>query len=218
MQRVFTQCKRSLLFFVFYLVSFPSYADPVQTVLDFESLFSLDSVTTQFPGVTFSNAAALTAGDSLNEVDFPPASGTNVVVDDGAAISISFDSLVSNFSGLFTYLVPVVLDAYDEFDNLVLSATSAFSDNTNFFGEFGSAPNELLSLNYAAGISRVTISGDPFGYSFVMDDAKFVTAAPALAVSAPDSISLFLFGGVLLMLVLRSHLCLPSSADRLLAR
>jgi uncharacterized protein (TIGR03437 family) len=41
-------------------------------LLHFEGLTSLEQVTTQFPGITFSNTITLTAGISLNEVDFPP--------------------------------------------------------------------------------------------------------------------------------------------------
>ena len=57
-------------------------------VIDFEILASLESVTSQFAGLTFSNSTTLTAGISLNEFDFPPHSGDNVVSDDGGPITI----------------------------------------------------------------------------------------------------------------------------------
>jgi hypothetical protein len=61
--------------------------------IDFESLSDSEIVTTQYAGVgvTFSNATALTAGISLNEFDFPPNSGVNVVYDEGGPMTISFD-------------------------------------------------------------------------------------------------------------------------------
>ena len=69
------------------LLALPSslFADPIK--IDFESLTELDSVSTQFLGLTFSNAAVLTAGSSLNEIELPPHSGLNAVFDDGGAAS-----------------------------------------------------------------------------------------------------------------------------------
>src|ERR1035437_846057 len=85
-------------------------------LLDFESLTSLEVVTTQFPGLTFSNTITLTAGISLNELDFPPRSGVNVVSDDGGPISILFSTPMLSFSGYFTYIVPLSLEAFDSSD------------------------------------------------------------------------------------------------------
>jgi len=49
--------------------------------IDFESLALDEFVTTQFADqqVLFGNAVTLVAGISLNEIDFPPSSGTNVI-------------------------------------------------------------------------------------------------------------------------------------------
>jgi hypothetical protein len=43
-------------------------------------------------------------------------------------------------------------------------------------GDPGSSPNEFLSVSFASSISSVTITGDPAGGSFVMDDATLATA------------------------------------------
>src|SRR5580698_1855718 len=60
------------------------------------------SITTQFPGLTFTNTTVITAGISLNEFEFPPRSGSNVAFDDGGPITIAFASPTSSFSGYFT--------------------------------------------------------------------------------------------------------------------
>src|SRR5688572_11915416 len=66
----------------------PVQAAPV--LIDFDALGDGDgdAVTNQFAGVMFSNATVLTAGLSLNELDYPPRSGSNVVYDNGAPITI----------------------------------------------------------------------------------------------------------------------------------
>jgi hypothetical protein len=55
---------------------------PVQadTLLDFEGLGDLEAVDRFYPGVTFRNAIAEIAGFSLNDAEFPPASGVTVAV------------------------------------------------------------------------------------------------------------------------------------------
>ena len=154
--------------------------------LDFEGLADLDSVTTQFGGLTFSNTIALVsgaAGGSLNEISFPPNSGVTVVSDDGAPITITFDTPVASVSGFFTYVVPVTITAFDSLLSAVASDTSLFSNNTADAGDAGSSPNELLEVAFAAGISSLTIEGDLQGGSFVLDDLTFV---PAVVVATPE--------------------------------
>ncbi|MCW5976490.1 MAG: PEP-CTERM sorting domain-containing protein [Bryobacteraceae bacterium] len=145
-----------------------AHANPIT----FESLSDGDLVTTQVPGLTFSNTIALTAGISLNEFDFPPHSGKNVVSDEGGPISILFDTPVSSFSAYFTYLVPLSLEAFDLTGSSVDLATSLFSQNDRSTGDPGSSPNELLRVVFAGGISRVVITGFSDGGSFVMDDVN----------------------------------------------
>src|SRR5262249_55316111 len=129
----------------------PSYA----ALIDFEDLNDLDSVTTQYAGVTFSNAIALSAGISLNEVDFPPHSGSNVIVDAGAPMSLTFAGAVSAFNGYFTYAAPLTLTAY-ALDGTALGSTASAS-STNV----GTSPNELLSLSGLGSIYSILIAGDP---------------------------------------------------------
>lgn len=60
------------------------------TTLDFEGLSDGDAVTNQFAaqGVTISNGIVLGAGISLNEIESPPKSGSNVVSDEGSTATI----------------------------------------------------------------------------------------------------------------------------------
>src|ERR1700722_13497991 len=74
------------------------------TLIDFEGLPDSTVVTNQYAGLLFSNAVILTAGFSLNEFEFPPHSGVNVLSDNGGPISITFDGPVLSFSGFFTYV------------------------------------------------------------------------------------------------------------------
>jgi hypothetical protein len=97
-------------------VSVPLFAIPV--AIDFETLADSETVTNQFAGLTFSNSKALSAGISLNEFEFPPRSGANVVLDDGGAISITFASLAQSFGAYFTYSSSISLKAFDGAANL----------------------------------------------------------------------------------------------------
>jgi hypothetical protein len=161
---------------------------------NFEDLTDSERLTTQYAlfGVTFTNATALTAGISLNEFEFPPHSGTNVIFDDGGPMTLIFSIPMVYFEGYFTYLVPLTLNFFDALNNLVGSANSNFSSNMVLSGDPGSSPNELLSFAWGPGISSVVISGDLGGNSFTMDD---LTATPV-----PEPGTLLLLGsGVLAM-------------------
>jgi len=158
--------------------------------LDFEAFPdhtpALDStpLTDQFPGLAFSNATVISAGVTLNELEFPPHSGSNVVFDDGGPISILFSTPVVNVSAFFTYTEPLTLTAFDSNNNPLGAIKSMFSNNEALSGDAGSRPNEPLGLAFASGISTITIAGDPQGGSFVMDDLSFT---PAAAQSVPES-------------------------------
>jgi hypothetical protein len=157
-------------------------------LLNFEGFPDGTILTTQYSGVTFANATVISAGISLNESEFPPHSGDNVAFDDGGPISIFFTTAVLSFGGYFTYLEPLTLAAFDATSTEVALATSAFSTNDALFGDPGSSPNEFLQVSFPDGISSVTITGDPSGDSFVMDDATY--AIVTTAVPEPGSVLL----------------------------
>jgi hypothetical protein len=54
--------------------------------LNFDGFPDSTILTDQYPGVTFTNAIILTAGISVNEFEFPPHSGVNIVSDNGGPI------------------------------------------------------------------------------------------------------------------------------------
>jgi hypothetical protein len=152
--------------------------------LDFEGFPDSTILTTQYPGLTFTNAIILTSGISLNEFDFPPRSGVNVVSDNNGPMTIDFGSPITSFGAYFTYLEPLSLDAFNASNAEVASASSAFSNNLACLagppcqGDPGSSPNEFIGLGFAGGISSVTITGDPLGGSFTMDDMTYTSAVP----------------------------------------
>ena len=155
----------------------PGRAIAAPITINFDGLSDLDAVTNQFSGLTFSNATVLTAGTSLNEFEFPPHSGANVIFDDGGALSIAFAAPIFSFTGFFTYASPLALSLFDTHNNLLGSVSAAHSSNGALSGEAGSAPNELLQFISNVAIGSVTITGDPAGGSFVLDDLTYDTQA-----------------------------------------
>lgn len=162
--------------------------------IDFDTLSDSEVVIAQFTGLTFSNTTALTAGISLNEFEFPPRSGDNVVFDDSGPMTITFASPMADFEAYFTYVVPLALSFYDAASNLLGTENSAFLSNLALSGDPGSSPNELIAFAWIAGFSKVVIEGDSAGGSFTMDDPTF--NPPLTAVPEPTS-ALLLAGGLL---------------------
>jgi hypothetical protein len=169
----------------------PCTAVPI--TIDFEGFADGTPVVSQYSNLTFSQATIATAGISLNELDFPPHSGDNVVLDDGGALTIAFAAAISEFSGFFTYSSPITLSAYDASHSLLAVIASDFSNNTGTSGDPGSAPNEFMQLS-VAGISFVTVAGDPSGDSFVLDDASYITSDEPPPAGVPEPGTLTLMG------------------------
>jgi hypothetical protein len=163
-------------------------ASPV--VIDFESLLDGTTVTT-IEGVSFSNAVAYQAGLSLNDGEFPPHSGSVAVSDEGGPMTLLFSTPVTKVGAFLTYVVPVTLSAWNALDVFLGSTASSFSINTVSAGDPGSSPNEFLSLAFADGIAKLTVSGDAGGGSFVLDDLTFATPR---AVPEPATVALMAIG------------------------
>jgi hypothetical protein len=169
------------------LVAFVASTDAISAAtLGFEGLADGTSVTSQYPGLTFSNATVLTADISLNEFEFPPHSGANVVADLGGPISIDFGTAVSSVSAYFTYTVPLTLTAFNVLNEVVSTAHSQFANNLACLagppcsGDAGSSPNELMIVSSAGGIARVVMMAGPDGSSFAFDDLSYIPAGPAV--------------------------------------
>lgn len=151
------------------VLGFSSFS-PAATI-DFEGLADGTTIGSTYSalGVVFSQAQAVSAGISLNEVEFPPHSGANVALDFGGPIVLLFSTPVVSFQGFFTYATGITLLGTLS-GGSVASANSTFADN---FVSSGNPPNELLQLSSAGGIDTITITGDPAGGSFVVDDISF---------------------------------------------
>jgi hypothetical protein len=172
------------------LATASALADPI--TLNFDNFSDGTKVTNQFAGLTFANATALKAGVTLNELEFPPKSGSNVIFNDGGAMTITFIAPILNFEAYFTYDSRLTITAFDANGNQVGSLSSQFLNNLALSGVAGSNPNELLSLSSAAGIVRIVISTTG---SFVLDDLRYnALAAP---VPEPATLALMLGGGAM---------------------
>ncbi len=161
---------RARLAIIVVLLSLPSLRAQ-SSLLDFESLANGSIVTNQFAGLVFSSATIARAGISLDELEFPPHSGVNVAFDSSGPVAITFSPPVAQFSGYFNYRVPVTIQAFDASNNALATSTSKFSSNLAVSGVTGSSPNEFLRVS-GANIARVTITGDPNGTSFSLDDVS----------------------------------------------
>ena len=155
-----------------------SLTQAVSTVLDFEGLTDGTVITNQFPGAAFSNAIILSSGVSLNEFEFPPRTGVNVLSDNGGPINITFSTPITSFSAWFTYASAVKVTAFGAANAQVAVANSAFANNEALSGDPGSLPNEKLTVTFAGGINRISLAGLPAGGSFAVDD---ITVAPPLS-------------------------------------
>ena len=137
-------------------------------VLTFDDLSEGDVVSNQFAslGVAIGgNPVVLTAMSWLNEIDFPPHSGANVLIDEDGPISFVFAPGVSSVSGFFTYATQLTIDVFDPGGMLLTTGQSAGLTN------FGS--NEFFE--FTGDIGSISIAGLPSGAgpSFTLDDLSF---------------------------------------------
>ena len=192
-----------------FVVSASASASPI--TLNFDGLGDFDLLTNQFPGLTFSNAVALTSGTSLNEFDFPPRSGTNVVVDNDGPMSINFAASVYSLTGYFTYSSPVTLTAFDADNNILGSVTSSLLEN--FVSSNTPNPNEYLSFESFVGIRSVTFAGSAFGGSFVLDDLTYDDERSTARVPEPTSLAVVLVGSALALVARRRRRLVRSKGN-----
>lgn len=164
--------------------------------IDFDTLIDGEAVTTQFSGLSFTNATALTSGVSLNEFEFPPHSGENVLVDTGGPMTIEFERPIQHIDGYLTYLNPLKIYYYDSAFSLIASTSSSFSNNMALSGDEESSPNERFSFNSTIGIHRLVIEGAIDGNSFALDS---ISHSPLVsAVPEPSTLLLMLSAFVII--------------------
>lgn len=184
--------------FLVALFMMAAFASPVRAALiDFESLALDEFVTNQFAaeGVLFGNAINLVAGITLNEIDFPPSSGTNVIAGlDLGALSATIPLGASHVSMQMTTALNASVRFFDSLDALL--------------GEILVTPNlggqTLVSFDSLSPIATVSIGDQATGSAFFLtvDDFEFVTSA----VPEPSMLVLMIWG------------LLPVAAARVLRR
>ncbi len=154
------------------VVTMAAAASPAGAALiDFESMAIDEFVTNQFEsdGILFSNAVTLVAGVSLNEIAFPPSSGTNVIsgLDIGPLEAVLLLG-ASRVSFQITTAVPARVSFFDSVDA--------------FVGELLVAPNleghTQVWFDSSSPIGRVSIGDDFLGSAFFLtvDDFDFETS------------------------------------------
>lgn len=146
------------------------------TTIDFEGLPDLTPVGSTYSafGLSLTGATAITSGLSLNEFEFPPKSGSNVVFDDGGPISGEFATPVTSLGAYLTHAQTITLSLYSAGGSLIATVTSASTDN---LPSTGGSPNEFLSYVSAVGIKSFSFSGSSIGESFTLDDLTFDTSS-----------------------------------------
>jgi len=186
-------------FLLFSLVLYSPAASASVVTIDFEGLADLDPITNQFPGLVFSNAASIisgAAGGSSNEAEFPPRSGLTVAFNTGSPLEILFSPSVVDVTAYLTYNVLVTMTAFGALNQVVGTATSAYSNNLLVSGEMGSVPNEPLTVAFAGGVSRIELS--TLG-TFTLDDLTYTTASTAVPeVSSVSMLAMAALAGLLL--------------------
>ena len=158
--------------------------------ITFDNFKDGTKITNQLPNLTLNNAVVRTSGVSLNELQFPPISGTSVITDSGP-ITINFTSPVLAFSGYFTYSLPLIIRAFDVTGKEVGLSTSLFA--SNLADVLGNKPNELLQVSFASGIYKIIINGSAAGNSFAGDNFSF-TNSPAASIPEPATLTLLGIG------------------------
>jgi hypothetical protein len=142
-------------------------------VIDFEDLMEGDVLSSQYSGygVTFYNGTILMAGSMLNEIDFPPHSGNNAVVNLENPVWIHFDSLpTASVGAWFTWVNPFQLTAYNS--TLALLETVSVTEPSHF-----GTPVFVGLSRATSDIRWLAIVGDT-PESFVMDDVTLGSPVP----------------------------------------
>lgn len=153
------------------------------TTLDFEGLAEGALAPNTFAGVTISGGQVLTSGISLNEFEFPPKSGLNVLSNVGSQTSFDFSGFVTSFSAYVTGTGVVSLSLYDG----VTLLGSAATGGANYVS--AGTPNFLLSVP-GAHITRALLS-TAAGFDYTVDDVSFAAGA---GVPEPATWALMLVG------------------------
>lgn len=184
--------KKKLIRILFLLIA-PLIASQVQAgIIGFEELTDGTPIRDFYAsqGVTFNLATAITAGLSLNEIEFPPYEGVNAVYDNTGPVDIIFATPTNSVAAFFTYLAPLQITAFDISGTALSTIGSAFNNNTFLSGDPGSTPNERLGFAFSSPvIAHINITGDINGSSFTFDNLSFSNNINS--VPEPNTLQLF---------------------------
>lgn len=136
----------------------------------------------QAQGVTFTEGSGLVQGGDLNDLNYPPHSGTTVAYNlTGTNVSFQLSRAGTEVSGYVTSLYGITLTCFNAQGGSVGSA-SAPAPNLANYSESVAGPNTLIRVR-GSGITRCTFSGTPNYFtvddiSIVMDDVR-LTCTPS---------------------------------------
>lgn len=168
------------LFVAVFLVVSKAASWENSALLNFDGVKDGVSVTNQFAGLLFANATVITAGVTLNELEFPPHSENKVVFNDGGAMSINFLPPVYGIECYVTYGSRLTLTAYDINGLPLGTALSQFPNNQALSGTAGSKANELLFFSSLTAIAKIAIASAD-NTSFALDDFRITdTTVPTI--------------------------------------
>lgn len=162
-------------------------------VYDFDSFTDGTVLSSQYAGLSFSQATVLMAKGSLNDLAYPAHSSDGVVFDSGGPITITFFSPVFRVGGYFTYSSGLTVTAYDVDGVLLDTGIGAYGINlADGSGDPDSSSNEFLQVDSADGrISYITLTAHADGNSFVLDD---LSVDATVAIPEPSTIALISVG------------------------
>lgn len=150
--------------------------------LDFEDFTDSSPLTNEIIGFTFSGGTVLTAGVGLNEIDFPPRSGTNVLAALLGSLTVIANVPFGQFSAYFTFDEQLMFSGFDVAGNLLFSFNSPINSNLGSNSLIGFAAPEISSLVIA------TQGSTPF----TMDDLDVSTVT--VTVPEPGTLALLPLG------------------------
>lgn len=193
-------------------------ARAASVTIDFESFAEFDepgTMSTVLGDVQFVGATVLTGFNAsggfgnLNDDDFPPRSGTNVVsnllvdLNAGAVVygplSLNFENPLYSFLGYFTYNAPLNL-LFTLGNGTTTSVDRVGSNLGQDVSSGGALPNEEIRFESALGITGVVITlGSPVHQAypdatFALDDLTLSNDFPGQSAPVPEPASLLLLG------------------------
>lgn len=157
------------------LVAFGLGSAAHAALVDFESFNDGDLIVSEVPGVVVSGGTVLSAGIGLNELDFPPSSGFNVLAALSGPLTFNFGVAVTA-SAFLVSAEQVSVSAFDALGALLDTFDAPFASNLG-------AP-QWVDFSRPGASRYALASAQPF----VIDDLNF-NAAP-FGIPEPSSLAL----------------------------